>query len=170
MKQCAMTACKRTTEKRSKYCSRHAMLCVLPGCEKHVRTMNMCNTHYNHYLRKRKRHDRATLCFMPHCYLLSEEEGFCAEHARERRDYRKPVKCTVPDCGCWSVEYGFCLEHFTHYKQTGNPVKGILLCGIPECNQPHSMKGMCRIHYARYKRTWQKFQEEWKHGEKTDTQ
>lgn len=157
MKECAMTACSRTALKRSDYCERHEALCLIPGCERHVRTTGMCNTHYNNYLRKRKRTKTDQLCMFPNCYESKTDEHFCSQHQKEKQEYRKPRKCLLSFCDEWSTIAGHCEEHYLNYVVSGAPVKMVKLCGFPGCDEPHASRGMCQKHYAQWQRAFDKF-------------
>lgn len=157
MKECAMTACKQMAKKNSDYCERHSELCLIPGCEEHVRTAGMCNTHYNNYFRKRKRAGKDLLCVYPGCTEPKVDEFFCATHLKVKQEYRKPRECMVPSCGEMSIDGIFCEEHHHIYTQTGKPVRAKEICGIPGCEEPHNLKGMCQKHYAQWMRAHEKF-------------
>lgn len=156
MFKCAMVACKRMVENNGDYCEKHSGLCMIPGCEDHIRTKEMCNTHYINAYRKRIRADNDQLCAYPHCFELKVSEELCLEHLKKKREHTEPRKCAVPSCEKWAVINRHCEEHYQNFNFTGSPVKSVKLCGEPGCHEPHAARGMCRNHYVQWKRAYER--------------
>ena len=132
-------------------------ICIVEGCDKLVRAMNVCGTHYMQIRRG-----------------VRSEDGILLRPLREKR----PPVCKIEDCERKVTGRGFCSKHYQQWLCGHRSLEGDILTDFKERNTGpisltdrrrgrgassgscklcgksifHTRSGLCGTHYSRYRR------------------
>lgn len=140
--------------------------CSVPGCERHARSVGMCEMHrrrvrlYGDAGGSAPKVKVVQECSVQGCERQVIAKGLCPMHYARKRINGDPgpvgyvprrvarPSCSEPGCRNVSVHRGLCGKH---YKTAQKMRVAGRKCSIPGCNKPHEARGFCEKHYSRVK-------------------
>ena len=129
--------------------------CIVEGCEKDSKAMNMCSKHYTQYrhgtrdadgiLLRAMKQSRKGVCIVSNCNQPIDGRRFCSKHYQQwRRGYRSPDGSLLKEI----VERNIGPRELTAKQRRKSGLR-VGTCKLCESPMKHGSTGLCGKHYAR---------------------